>query len=188
MTQIRTWLDFALQQFAAESYLHRFLSGELQLDQVLQLGNNNQPGALPNAALLPGKTRMANQQITEFAERYQIVDHHANDATGFSATLMRDTTTGKYTLSFRSTESAPTAEGGDRERDFFGADVEIGASGFAFGQLAAMEEYFTRLKQGIKSDGTVDAGLQTFFSNPTHQLNVIGRRPREGEQRIIRII
>ena len=64
MTQIRTWLDFALQQFAAESYLHRFLSGELQLDQVLQLGNNNQPGALPNAALLPGKTRMANQQIS----------------------------------------------------------------------------------------------------------------------------
>ena len=37
-----------------------------------------------------------------------------------------------------------------------------------------MEDYFTRLKQGIKSDGTVDAGLQAFFSYPAHQINVTG--------------
>ena len=109
-----------------------------------------------------------------FVAAYHIVDHHANDATGFSATLMRDTTTGEYTLSFRSTESAPALNGGDRERDVFGADIEVLASGFAFGQLAAMEEYFTRLKQGIRSDGTVDTGLQAFFSNPAHQINVTG--------------
>lgn len=37
MTLIRTWLDFAIQQMAAESYIHRFLSGELGLDRVLNL-------------------------------------------------------------------------------------------------------------------------------------------------------
>ena len=160
MTQIRTWLDFALQQFAAESYLHRFLSGELQLDQVLQLGNNNQPGALPNASLLPGNTRMADQQITEFTQRYQIVNHHANDASGFSATLLFDTATNSYTLSFRSTEYKNQNEGGDYERDganfpsFTGADGEILTNGFAFGQLAAMEQYYADLK----ASGTLPVG------------------------------
>ena len=142
MTEIRTWLDFSLQQVAAESYLDKFLSGALELDKVLQLGNNNQPNILLNTAVLPGKTRMTDQQVAQFIQRYQIADHHANDATGFSATLMFDTQTNSYTLSFRSTESAPATEGGDRERDLLGADAEIGFSGFAFGQLAAMEHYY----------------------------------------------
>jgi hypothetical protein len=92
-----------------------------------------------------------------------------------AATLMRDTTTGEYTLSFRSTEYRNQAQGGDWERDgLLGADGEIFSDGFAFGQLAAMEEYFARLKQGIKSDGTFDAGLQAFFADPARQLNVTG--------------
>ena len=182
-TSIQTWIDFALQQMAAESYLDQFLSGERSLARVLRNGNNNED-VIP-VDQFDGKTRfvdLAGVQNADqimgsaqaFVSRYQIVDHHANDATGFSATLMRDTTTGEYTLSFRSTESAPAVQGGDRERDLFGADAELGLSGFAFGQLAAMEEYFTRLKQGIKSDGTVDASLQAFFSNPAHQINVTG--------------
>jgi len=36
-----TWLNFSLQQMAAESYLHKVSSGELQLSEVLNLGNNN---------------------------------------------------------------------------------------------------------------------------------------------------
>ena len=150
MTQIRTWLDFALQQLTAESYVNRFLSGELSLDRVLKMGNNNLPGDQSATAVLPGKTRMTTLQAEDFIQRYQILDHHANDATGFSATLMFDTQANSYTLSFRSTESAPTLLGGDRERDFFGADVEIGTSGFAFGQLAAMEEYYRSLKDSGK--------------------------------------
>jgi Ca2+-binding RTX toxin-like protein len=122
---------------------------------------------LPNASQVTGSAQA-------FAARYQILDHHANDSTGFSATLMRDTTTGEYTLSFRSTEFKPTAQGGDKERDALRADADIGIHGFAFAQLMAMEEYFVRLKQGIRSDGTFDVGLQAFFGNPTHQLNVTG--------------
>jgi len=170
---------------AAEAYLHRALSGELPLNDVLQLGNNNFPGASPSDAELPGRTRFVNLsgasvalQVTgsveAFVSRYQIVDHHANDASGFSATLLFDRDTNSYTLSFRSTEFKPAAEGGDKERDVLQADTDIGLYGFAFGQLAAMEEYFSRLKQGIKSNSTVDSGLQTFFVDPTHQLNVTG--------------
>lgn len=155
MTQIRTWLDFSLQQFAAESYLHRFLSGELQLDQVLQFGNNNQPNTLPNTAVLPGKTRMTDRQITEFIQRYQIIDHHANDATGFSATLMRDTQTGQYTLSFRSLEYQNQAQGGDWERDGQGgAAGEVAGAGFALGQLVSMERYYKELR----TSGRLPAG------------------------------
>ena len=176
-TNITAWMKFALQQMAAESYLDGInLQNEAQVRLRLSNGNNDTRfiQADPITGELPGKTRFTTVLADRFLATYDIIDHHANDSTGFSATLMRDTTTGEYTLSFRSTESAPAAEGGDRERDFFGADVELGLSGFAFGQLAAMEEYFTRLKQGIKSDGTVDASLQAFFSNPAHQINVTG--------------
>ncbi|MEO6110715.1 MAG: calcium-binding protein [Nitrospiraceae bacterium] len=109
-----------------------------------------------------------------FISKYDILDHHANDSTGFSATLMRDTTTGEYTLSFRSTEFRDESLGGDYNRDAVKADGDIAVHGFAFAQLLAMEEYFARLKQGITSDGTFDAGLHAFFGNPTHQFNVTG--------------
>lgn len=62
MTQIRTWLDFALQQMATESYIHRFLSGELALDRVLKMGNNNLPGDQSGTEVLPGNTRMTTLQ------------------------------------------------------------------------------------------------------------------------------
>ena len=110
MTLIRTWLDFAIQQMAAESYIHRYLSGELSLDQVLGMGNNNLVGDQSAEDDLAGKTRFTDQLTSYFVSpsgspaRYQIFDHHANDATGFSATLMFDNQTQSYTLSFRSTE------------------------------------------------------------------------------------
>jgi hypothetical protein len=117
MTLIRTWLDFALQQMAAESYIHRAQLGELGLLQVLKMGSNNLPGDQSDSEILPGKTRMTTLQAEHFIQRYQIVDHHANDASGFSATLLFDRETDSYTLSFRSTEPRLALEGGDVERD-----------------------------------------------------------------------
>jgi hypothetical protein len=68
---------------------------------------------------------------------------------------MRDTTTGEYTLSFRSTEYRNQAQGGDWERDgLLGADGEIFSDGFAFGQLAAMEDYY----QSLKASGKLPTG------------------------------
>ncbi len=153
-SNISTWLKFALQQMVAESYLDQLLFGR-SLREILLEGNNDQRFVQPDAnGNLPGKTRFTNVLADRFLSTYDIIDHHANDGTGFSATLMRDRTTGAYTLSFRSTESALVAEGGDRERDLFGADAEIGGAGFAFGQLAAMEDYY----QSLKTSGTLPAG------------------------------
>lgn len=158
LSDIRTWLKFATQQMAAESYLDEInLSSRNEVKNQLLLGNNH-PLLDPS---LSGKTRFTDQLADQFLDSYQILDHHANDASGFSATLMRDTTTGEYTLSFRSTEPRPATEGGDAERDGLfadgltpAADGEIGLSGFAFGQLIAMERYYLELT----TSGTLPAG------------------------------
>lgn len=157
-TLIQTWLNFALQQMAAESYLDQVLSGRPLLD-VLTNGNNNED--VTPVDQFTGKTRFTTIQAQQFTQRYQIVDHHANDASGFSATLMLDTDNNNYTLSFRSTEPRPTVEGGDAERDGLfasgltpAADGEIGLSGFAFGQLMAMERYYLELT----TSGTLPTG------------------------------
>jgi len=168
-SNISIWLRFAQQQIAAESYLHDInINDPAAVAAALVRGNNRQ--GFPEG----GFTRLVQIQAQQFVQRYQILDHHANDATGFSATLMRDTQTGEYTLSLRSTEFKPAILGGDKERDALQADADIALHGFAFGQLAAMEEYFARLKQGVKSDGTIDPTLQAFFATPGHAINVTG--------------
>ncbi|MGE3154316.1 MAG: hypothetical protein AB7G48_16345 [Nitrospiraceae bacterium] len=91
-TSIKTWLDFALQQTAAESYLDQFVVQGSTLQQVLIDGNNDRR-VVPLDQFM-GKTRFTALQAQQFIQRYQILDHHANDATGFSATLIFDTCLG----------------------------------------------------------------------------------------------
>jgi hypothetical protein len=150
-SEISAWLQFALQQMAAESYLDgiSFNNAE-QIRTQLRLGNNR-PG-FPES----GFTRMTTLQAEQFTQHYQIIDHHANDATGFSATLMCEKNqdgelTNRYTLSFRSLEYQNQAQGGDWERDGQGgAAGEIAGAGFALGQLASMERYYQELKNSGK--------------------------------------
>jgi Ca2+-binding RTX toxin-like protein len=150
-SNIQTWLDYALQQMAAESYLDQFLSGPRTLVKVLTNGNNNE-NIISDENAFRGATRFTNLLADRFIAKYDIVSHHANDSTGFSATLTQERGTSNFTLSFRSTEYRDQSEGGDFERDglftaplTFAADGEIGADGFAFGQLAAMENYYLQL-------------------------------------------
>jgi hypothetical protein len=102
-SNIQTWLDYALQQMAAESYLDQFLSGTRTLFKVLTNGNNNE-NIISDENAFRGATRFTNVLADRFVAKYDIVNYHASDATGFSATLMKDTTTNTYTLSFRSLE------------------------------------------------------------------------------------
>jgi hypothetical protein len=141
-SNISIWLRFAQQQIAAESYLHDInINDPAAVAAALVRGNNRQ--GFPEG----GFTRLVQIQAQQFIQRYQIVDHHANDATGFSATLMKDTQTGEYTLSFRSTEFLPPTQGGDWERDgIAGADGEIVRYGFSLAQLVSMEKYYQELK------------------------------------------
>jgi hypothetical protein len=147
-----TWLSFAIQQMAAESYLDGInLQDPSAVISRLLDGNNNSQ-VIPVDEFI-GKTRFVDlqeasnaDQITgsaqAFIARYQIVDHHADDASGFSATLLFDRETNSYTLSFRSLEFQDRVDGGDWERDgrnasglTSAASGEIAFSGFAFAQL-----------------------------------------------------
>ncbi len=144
-SNISLWLRFALQQVAAESYLDDIdITNPTQVADALVRGNNRQN--FPEG----GFTRLVQTQAQQFTQRYQIIDQHANDATGFSATLIKDLSdpTGKtFTLSFRSLEYQNQAQGGDYERDGQGgAAGEIAGAGFALGQLVSMERYYQELK------------------------------------------
>jgi len=185
-TDSSAWLQFAIQQMAAESYLDGFaFSNTNELIRRLKFGSNNavalglgDPDATP---ILSGKTRFTTILAQQFTQRYQIIDHHADDATGFSATLLKDPATNTYTLSFRSLEYQNQAAGGDWERDGFnplllpgGAAGEIALYGFALGQLVSMERYFADLEQGKLTNGVIDPTLQTFFANQGNKINVTG--------------
>ncbi|MGB3397102.1 MAG: hypothetical protein WBB60_11700, partial [Nitrospira sp.] len=144
-SDIPLWLNFALQQLAAESYLHDVNRNDPTAAAAALVKGNNRAG-FPET----GFTRMTTVQAEQFVQRYQIVDQHANDATGFSATLIKDLNdpTGKtFTLSFRSSEYQNQVQGGDWERDgAAAADGEIGRYGFALAQLVSMENYYRELK------------------------------------------
>ena len=109
-SETKTWLDFSVQQIAAESYLEGFpLTDRNEVIRRLVLGNNRIGFPETNY------TRLTQLQAEQFVERFQIIDHHSNDASGFSASLLLDTQTNQYTLAFRSTEYRNQVEGGDWE-------------------------------------------------------------------------
>lgn len=184
-TTVRAWLDNALLQSAAESYLDTIkdFTETDQIQTALKAGANHPEliGKTANDPLLPGATRFTDTQAQWFTANYTIVTHYPNDASGFSATLFKNKTTGEYTLSFRSTEYATQAKGGDWERDGIdGADGDISSKGFALGQLSSMETFYSNLKQGKVYDSTTgtfvvssDANI-TAFASGTPTLNVTG--------------
>lgn len=84
-----TWLKFELQQIAAESYLDNIdWDSSEETSRRLLLGNNRE--GFPELGFTRFTGSLAHGQIKEFVQGYDIVDHHANDATRFSATLMKD--------------------------------------------------------------------------------------------------
>ena len=164
---VRGYLDFALLQLGAESYLHNPASLDDQgaVVDTWKFGFNDISHpyirdvlkATPDTTRLPGSNRMVEAQATELFANYEIIDHHANDATGFAATLFGkrqipgdpNSPIVSYTLSMRSTEARPWAVAGDAERDMDGAGTRgIYKEGFAFAQLAAMEDYWSHIKSG----------------------------------------
>ena len=173
---VKTWLQSALLQLGAESYLHNIaLVSRADVIDRFKFGFNDpthsyigQPGVTSNSPMLPAYNRMVQSQAENLFDAYDIIDQHANDTTGFSATLYRNKTTGEYVLSARSTEFREWVKAGDGERDQDGANVKgIVGEGFAFAQLAAMEDYYTHLKNGEKWSGTAwvaDTGSIAAFA------------------------
>ena len=101
-------------------------------------------------------SRFTQIQADEFIKDWTVVEHISNTTTGFSGTLFRalrndesrGIKAGELVLSFRSTEFAD-----DAARDNQATNVmEIKAEGFAFGQIADMEKWFSELKSSGKLD------------------------------------
>ncbi len=154
-TTIQTWYNFVLQQMATESYLDGWnnLALDKRKERLMYGSNNPTYQSLPfDAPILDGATRMTATQAADFLNRYTVIDHLPDTASGFSATLMRDNVTGEYTFSMRSTEYFDPTKGGDWYRDgLTGADGEINSHGFALRQILELKgpgsKYFSRTSQ-----------------------------------------
>jgi hypothetical protein len=148
----RKVLDFALLLSVAECYLDRIYNPSYT-EAILKAGSNipelQGEGLTADSPILSSATRLTDIQIDWFLENYEIVTHYPNDASGFSCTLFRNTKSGEYTLSFRSTEYQMSDKGGDYERDGSDAtDGDISTHGFGLAQIASMEQFYEHLKKG----------------------------------------
>jgi len=151
-TQVRIWYEYLLAQQAAESYLDGvdFASEDQLYRDRLENGSNHfqHIARLAEEGRL-GATQMTEVMIDDFFATWEVIDHLPNTNSGFSATVMRNKITGEFTLSFRSTESKLSTDGGDFERDSAnGANGMIREFGLAYGQLIDMEEYYDHLQNG----------------------------------------
>lgn len=154
-----------LRQFASESYLV-LLSGETvsDLSSAMTAGSNNLaptvrvngveqgnelflmiPDARPERPILPGATRATKEMlaVVNSPEGFEFIAQTLNDATGFSATILRSRQDpGQFTVAFRSTEFMDQRYGGDYSRDKSGADDSLAFRGLAWAQIAAAERWF----------------------------------------------
>lgn len=105
-------------------------------------------------------TKITSTQIDDFIKKYDIIDYHGNDDSGFSATVFKNKLTNELTISFRSTEF-----GEDYLKDAVGADGEMAKTGTAFGQTAALVKYIEELKVKLTNSGNL---------TPTTEINATG--------------
>lgn len=133
-------LKYADLQMAAEAFLVADkTTGELKtnLKQVLTDGNGH-------------NSRFTPKQAEEFLTHWEVVDQKANTSTGFSGTLFKciqdDPATGakqgELVMSLRSTEFIDDAARDNRATN----TLEIKETGFAWGQIRDMENWFAQLK------------------------------------------
>lgn len=130
--EIATYLKYANLQMAAEARLDLFPASA----PALIFGNDR-------------SSKFTQTQADQFiADGWTVVDHKANTSTGFSGTLFKNTQTGELVMSFRSTEFADDAV---RDNQATNA-LEIREKGWAFGQIADMENWYASLRQSGKVD------------------------------------
>jgi pimeloyl-ACP methyl ester carboxylesterase len=179
---LNVWYEHILAQMAAESYLDAENDPDFDFKVKDELLIRLRSGAnyytimdrLEEDGPLSA-TRMTNLMFEDFWETWEVIDHVPNDQSGFSATLLKNKETGKYTLSFRSTESKEAQNGGDVRRDgAAGANGQISDYGFAWGQLRSMESYFEDLLAGNLRTGFAEDGQAVAEYLASGQLTVTG--------------
>lgn len=140
VSNISTYLKFANIQMAAEAFFPIGAVGvgkEAAVRAALILGNDRSSKFMP-------------VQAKSFSDDWEVAAHMSNTGTGFSGTLFRCRVTdtarglvaGELTLSFRSTEFIDDAV---RDNQATNA-MEIKEKGWAFGQIADMEDWYAKLR------------------------------------------
>ena len=166
-------IKYADLQMAAEAFIRDKNTLELyqsrsDLIRVLKAGNGH-------------SSRFTQTQAETFVDTWQVVDQLANTHTGFSGTLFRarkdDLLKGikanDLVISFRSTEFID-----DAIRDNGTNTLEIKDTGFAWGQIRDMEDWYTRLQsQGLLPSG--ESFSVTGYSLGGHLATVFNLLRRE---------
>lgn len=141
-TDLAVFLKYANVQMAAEAVrLVEGMSGNA-LEDALKAGNNRASKFPPTLA-------------HEFAANWSVVSVQTDTSSGFSGTLFKYTgetddvaglVKGELVLSFRSTEFADDAVRDNQSTNSF----EVRKDGWAFGQIADMENWFDQLRVSQK--------------------------------------
>lgn len=156
-SEITTYLKYANVQMAAEALLvgigkppSTTTSDPISV-ATLTNGNNH-------------ASRFTKEAAEQFVKDWAVVEHISNTATGFSGTLFkarqddaaRGIRQGELVLSFRSTEFIDDAARDNQATN----SMEIKPFGWAFGQIADMEDWYTSLQSKYAVDFAA-AGFRT---------------------------
>ena len=144
------YLEFCNLQVASEAFL---------------VDKNDLPNTILSASLVDQNlinklvqgnehsSKFTDVQAADFASKWEVVAHKGNTNTGFSGTLFKAKVTipgtgiveGQYVISFRSTEFIEDSIHDNRATN----TLEIKEKGWAFGQIADMEQWFSEIKSKI---------------------------------------
>lgn len=186
--EISTYLKYANLQMAAEA-LYR-----IPIESSSAIGST--PASytgLTVEALTDGNkhaSKFPQALAADFVTKYQIIAHQPNTSTGFSGTLFRaikddpatNTHVGDLVMSFRSTEFID-----DALRDSTGTNKGIASFGWAFGQIADMEDWY----RSLIDSGTLTASTPfdvTGYSLGGHLATAFGILRQEAGSSVIKHI
>lgn len=150
---ISSMLKYGNLQMAAEAFVIdengvKKFTGRSLID-ALEVGNNH-------------NSKFTRDQAAEFAKYWKVVAHRENSKTGFSGTLFKcladdpsnGAKAGELVISFRSTEFVY-----DAVRDNLATNtLEIKNTGWAWGQISDMEEWYAELQKKELSNGFAVTG------------------------------
>ncbi len=153
---VSEYLSYANLQMAAESFVRD--------ERTNVLNNQGLPyvTALTNGNL--HASRFVVSQAEKFTAEWEVLDQKANTKTGFSGTLFRNKDTNETVLSFRSTEFIDDAARDNKATN----ELEIKATGFAWGQIADMQAWYAELKADPNKLGGGQAFSVTGYSLGGH--------------------
>ncbi|WP_199740104.1 hypothetical protein [Acidovorax sp. FJL06] len=170
---ISEYLNYAHLQIAAEAFIRDEVNGQLADGQDRYI-----------AALVRGNdhsSRFVESQAKTFADEWEVLDQTANTKTGFSGTLFRNRDANETVLSFRSTEFIDDAARDNKATN----ELEIKETGFAWGQIADMQDWYAELKDDATKLGAGQAFSVTGYSLGGHLATVFNLLNAGAAQRVV---